>query len=404
MDEDTLYGLIGQVEPGEAGELLRAYLRGVARDAIVKAMTAEVVALCGPRHARGEREKARYVRGGSAPASCVAEGRLEELRRPRVREKVGDKTREKELLSYAGFRDPEEVRRQILLCYAAGVSGRSMSGVLPGSPGTSKSEVSRLWQEYGRASLEELRSRDLRGAPFVLLLLDGIVLSEDLHAVAALGVLADGTKRFLDFEIGASENVEVCDALLSRLEARGFAPVPDTRLLVIEDGSKAIRSAVLKHWPDAAIQRCLVHKERNLRGYLPRKDHGELARLFNRLRRAEGAEAGELAFADLERFIGTKNKAAQESLREAGDDLLAVHRLNVPSTLNVSLLSTNAIENSYRNVRARTSRVKRWRPATDQAAHWLSWSLLEAEKGFRRIRGHADLPALIVALARPMRS
>ncbi|ELP35213.1 hypothetical protein RBSWK_00881 [Rhodopirellula baltica SWK14] len=100
-------------------------------------------------------------------------------------------------------------------------------------------------------------------------------------------------------------------------------------------------------------------------------------------------------------FLEPINAEAYRSLHEAGDDLLALHRLNVPSTLHRSLLSTNAIENSFLNTRRKLGRVTRFRAETDQATRWLSYALLEAEKGFRRISGHSFLPTLIAALARP---
>ena len=95
------------------------------------------------------------------------------------------------------------------------------------------------------------------------------------------------------------------------------------------------------------------------------------------------------------------NAEAFQSLHEAGEDLLALHRLEVPSTLHVSLLSTNAIENSFLNTRRKLGRVTRFRQETDQASRWLSYALLQAEKGFHRIRGHGTLPSLIAALQRP---
>jgi transposase-like protein len=121
-------------------------------------------------------------------------------------------------------------------------------------------------------------------------MLDGMSLGTDLLAIVALGIALDGTKHLLDFELGATENAEVAKALLARLTQRGFQPAKDCRLLCVEDGSKALLSAVQAYWPDAVIQRCLVHKERNLRGYLSKRDWGELARLMKRLRQVEGAD------------------------------------------------------------------------------------------------------------------
>jgi len=107
------------------------------------------------------------------------------------------------------------------------------------------------------------------------------------------------------------------------------------------------------------VQRRLVHKERNVRARLSKRDWGELARLFKRLREVQGERAAREAYAEIERFLTRKNAAALESFHEAGEELIALHCLNVPATLRVSLLRTNLIENSFRNVRRKLGRVTR---------------------------------------------
>ena len=277
-----------------------------------------------------------YRRGGSAAGRVVLGGRREMVRRPRVVREGAGGCGEARLASYEAARNGDHVR-------------------------------------------------------------DGILRA--LAAVVALGISTDGTKRLLDFEIGASESAGVCDLLMARLIRRGlsFAGPP----LVILDGSKALRTSVTRHCPHAHVQRCLVHKERNIRATLSRRWHGRLSGLFNRLRAVQGIEAAMEVVAELRAFLAEHSRKALDSLDEAGDDLLTLHRLGCPSTLNASLLSTNAIENPFRNVRARIGRVKRWRAATDQAERWLGYGLMEAEKGFRRIRGYRDIGLLLRAMDWP---
>jgi len=222
-----------------------------------------------------------------------------------------------------------------------------------------------------------------------------------LWAVVALGVAMEGTKHMLDFEIGSSENAQVATALASRLVERGFAPKEGCRLFCVFDGSKALRKATKKLWPDAVFQRCLVHKERNLRSYLSKRDWGELARLMKRIRKAQGADAAREALGDLREFVKDRNAEAFASLEEAGEDLIALQLLEVPNTLHRNLLSTNIIENAIRNIRGKIGRVTRWRQETDQARRWLAMGLTESEKGFRKLAGYGDLPELAEALTKP---
>jgi putative transposase len=281
----------------------------------------------------------------------------------------------------------------------AGVSSREIKQVKPRSPSVSKSNVSRLWQSVGHKFVDQLRTPSLSEQDWAVLMLDGIRLSKDQLAIVAIGITSDGYKHVLDFDLGSTENTDVCRDLMRRLKARGFHCA--RRLLAVLDGSDALRTVVKEFFPDSVIQRCLVHKERNILGKLSRRHWGELARLFKRLRSVQGKEAAEEVVGELETFLKPLNSQALASLHEAGEDLIALHRLNVPNTLHRNLLSTNAIENSFRNTRRKLGRVTRFRAETDQATRWLAFALTEVEKGFRRISGYRDLPKLVEALKQP---
>ena len=137
-----------------------------------------------------------------------------------------------------------------------------------------------------------------------------------------------------------------------------------------------------------------------MRACLSKKHWGELARLFKRLREVQGKVAAQEVVKELEEFLKGKNAESLKSLREAGEDLIALQSLDVPNTLHRNLLSTNAIENSFRNTRNKLGRVTRFRVETDQATRWLAFVLLEVKKGFRRISGYKELPQLMAALER----
>ena len=380
----------------DAGEAFREFVRGQVREVIIGVMAAEVESLCGPSHHR--KAISEFYRAGSAPGFILHEGRRHEVKRPRVRQRLSSGSGEVVLQSYAEAQDATELRGRLMEALRAGVSGREQSRLHDKNAGTSKSEVSRLWRAEGKKLLVAFRSRDIRRSDWVCLMLDGVVLERDLVAVVALGITADGVKLLLDFELGASENVQTAKNLLERLVRRAFAPADGYNLLSVLDGAAALKTAVLSYFPNAEIQRCLVHKERNLRRYMRKSEHAELSEHFDRLRHAQGAAAGHEALAALEKFLSRRNEAALESLREAGEELICLHRLNVPATLNASLLSTNLIENPFRNVRRKTSRVCRWRSDTEQASRWLAMALQEAESGFRRLRNHKDLAKLRDAL------
>lgn len=400
MSECSLFGMLRQVSGSEAGEVFRSFVRGHVRELVCRVMSEEVSFLCGPKH---QPTGGDHFRSGSSPGRIQIHGKREAVNRPRVRRRKADGSSEEvSLQSYDSASDPSELEASILAALKAGVSTREVAAVADETHGTGRSNVSRLWQSVGHQFVDELRGRDLSQTDWLVLMLDGLVLSKDQTAVVAIGIDALGQKHVLDFELGSSENREVCVDLLRRVTSRGFAC--KRRLFAVLDGSNALKSALVEFFPDALIQRCLIHKERNIRGKLSKRHWGELFRLFKRLREVQGAAASLEVVRELERFLKDKSATAYHSLQEAGDELTALHSLNVPSTLQRSLLSTNAIENSFRNTRRKLGRVTRFRADTDQASRWMAFSLLEVEKGFRRIAGHNDLGALQKALEQPTES
>lgn len=394
MDESSVLRQLGQVDSSDVGRVFSEFLRGSVRSMICEVMAAEVTELCGEKHSPSDSD---LYRAGSSPGRVLYEGEREDVSRPRVRQRhANGSSQEVELASYRAANDPPHLRASIIQALMSGVSTRQVQALKPKSPGVGRSNVSRLWQETGHKFVDALRCKSLTQYRWCVLMLDGIRLSSDQVAVVAIGIDSEGRKHVLDFVLGCSENVEVAMELVGRIQSRGFQC--EQRLYVILDGSDALRNAVTAFFPTAVIQRCLVHKERNIRGKLSKRHWGELARMFKRLRSVQGYTAAQEVLRELESFLKPINAEACKSLHEAGDDLLALHRLEVPNTLHRSLLSTNAIENSFLNTRRKLGRVTRFRAETDQASRWLSYALTEAEKGFHRISGYQALPALIAAL------
>jgi transposase-like protein len=386
-----------QQQPGGEPPFI-TLLRTCAREACEALMAEEMTRLCGVRYGR-DNDAPPCFRAGSE-AGFMRDG-LHKLpvTRPRARRHKADGggTEEVVLESYAAMRSLANAQPAVVAALRAGASTRSCTAAKDSAVG--KSTASRMWVDATAARLEELRTRPLPAKPCFCLMFDGVWLGREQAIIVALGVDEAGNKHILDFECGASESDAICTALIDRLKVRGLRTT--TRPLVVLDGSKALKSAVLKAWPACMLQACLVHFERGLYPYLRKATHESLKALMHRLRVAQGELAAREVYAELRKFLAGQNAQALQSFELLGEQLIALHKLGAPSTLNKSLLSTNLIENAIHNHRRGTNRVSRWRHAGDQASRWAAHALLQAEAGFNRIQGHADLPALIAALNEP---
>lgn len=381
-----------QGEEREAANLFRELLRRSVRAGLFEAMAEEVEALCGPRYHPDHQSPCH--RAGSETGVAYLDGGKEEIRRPRVRHESDGEVR---LATYEAASSPLGMFDEIVAWVAQGLPVRGVERVT--GKAVSKSAASRMWAEKSREQLALLRNRPLDDAAWLSVLIDGVWLTGEICVVVAVGIDVTGHKRVLDFEQGTSENTTVVSSLIERLAARGVKGGEGRRLLVQRDGSQAIAAAARRMWPDAIQQECLVHAHSSLRDKLRRRDRADLDNQFKKLREAQGRQAGEEAFDELLDFVSERNAAAALALRNRQDALLAFHRLDVPSTLNITFLSTNLIENVLRNWREATGNVKRWNEKEDMVPRWMATGLLWAEAGFRKIRHFEDLPRLAAALA-----
>ena len=217
------------------------------------------------------------------------------MKRPRVRH-VEDG--EVELDSYRAASSQAGLFKEVFGLVAEGMSQRGLGRVKKDD--ISKSAISRMWEEKSREQLSLVRERDLKGADWLAVMIDGVFIGGENCVVIALGIEASGRKQVLDFEVGSSESRETVERLIGCLEGRG---VHSGALLVVQDGSAAIKGAVSRVWPSAHQQVCLIHLERNIADRLRQRDRAESQRLFGRLRQAQGKAAGEEAFDDLREFV-----------------------------------------------------------------------------------------------------
>lgn len=267
----------------------------------------------------------------------------------------------------------------------------------PKGSGLSKSAASRHFVALSAARLKEWMASDLSGLDLLVIQIDGIHMDEDMTLVAALGVDAIGDKHPLGLAEGATENAAIVQALIDNLVERGLDPaVP--RLFII-DGSKALSKAIRATFGrDVAIQRCQIHKARNIMDRLPKSMHAQVRRVLRQAWEMDDADKAEQLLRNLARRLEKDWEGVSASILEGLDEMLTVTRLGLPADLRRSLACTNIIENVMGTVRRVCRNVKYWRSAS-MALRWAGAAMQEAAKGFRRLKAHKQLPLLKAALA-----
>ena len=371
-------------------------LRAVVREGLLSLIAQEVTELCGAIH---RPDSGIYRRGGSEEVTIRTMAGKERILKQRVRALAEDgMEREVRLNTYAEIRRSKGMFDEILEGMTHGASSAGVGRMT----GTSKGTVAKAWKVRSNELLTAFRARDLTGIDVLAIYLDGVFLGNERCVVVAMAIDVNGFKHLLDFEEGSSESAAVVNGLLAKITARGLVVGRGRRVLVLRDGSAAIAKGVGEFWPDAVQQECLVHVERVVCAKLSHKHKRGFVEQMNILRGVQGAEAGEEAFDGVLKYVKERNFAAYEALSARRDAILAFHRLDVPSTLNVTFLSTNHIENVMGNARGTIGRVCSWRDDTNQVARWMAVALLRAQSGFRRVRGHEQLKDLADALKRPL--
>ena len=302
--------------------------------------------------------------------------------------------------AFASQRDPLDA--QTVNAVACGISTRKYARSLEPLPeevterATSKSAVSRRYVALTTTQLTRWLTTPLGDRQFPIVLIDGIVLG-DHTVVIALGVDTEGKKQILDLREGHTEHSRVAKALLRDLVDRGLDP--DRARLFVIDGAKALASAIRAVCgPLAAIQRCQLHKRRNILGHLPEHLHANVTAV---LRDAWAAGDAALAQRQLERLaasLETDHPGAAASVREGLADTLTLQRFGIAGALYTKLRTTNAIENFNGSITTYSRNVKRWRNGT-MVVRWVSAAIVEAEKTFRRVHGWRDITKLVSALA-----
>jgi putative transposase len=394
--------LVHLVEPMLAGmtvtrQHLLAWVHAQGLAALDELFREEAMVLAGPK-GRHQAPRTHHHWGTTATALTFG-GRRLHVRRPRVRRITGG---EATLPSVAAFRGRDPLTARMMQQLLAGVSTRGYEGSLEARPlgwrtrSSSKSAVSRAVVRRTRERLQEQLTRRLEGLEVVALFMDGVVVAQQT-VIVVLGITREGGKVPLGLRLGSTENAVVCTELLQDLLARGLTLAG--RGLWVIDGGKGLRKALGDVFGDAAvIQRCQLHKARNLDALVPRARQAYVRTSLRRAYRAPSATAARRQLTALATWLERNGHAdAAASMREGLEETLTVLKLGLPPTLRRFFATTNCIENLIGTVRHVTRNIKRWRNG-DMRRRWIGLGLLRAAERFRRIKRHGELDGLVTAL------
>ena len=358
-------------------------------------------ATCGPRHARGHGRRGH--RWGHTQGKIGFHGGKVAIDRPRVRGRAG---KELSLASWDRAVAENWLGKWAMNLMLINVSTRRFGRAVrlpegdvpaPSGSGVSKSAASRRFVALSAARMKDWMGSDLSKLDLLVVQIDGIHMTGDLVLVAAIGIDGTGVKHPLGLIEGATENAAVVQALIDNLVERGLDP--KTPRLFIIDGAKALAKAIRRSFGrDAAIQRCQIHKARNIMERLPKHLHASARRALRQAWELDDADKAEKLLGNLARRLEQDAPGVSASILEGIDEILTVSRLRLPAALRRALACTNIIENAMGTVRRVCRNVKRWRSAA-MALRWTAAAMQEAAKGFRRLKAHKHLPALRAALA-----
>jgi transposase-like protein len=367
---------------------------------LTKMMEEDAVALCGPRYEREDGKDGH--RWGKTKGKVGFHGGGVEVERPRVRAKDGA---ELSLPSWEAAQSEDFLGLWALNLMLINVSTRKFRRAVrlpegdvtaPKGSGVTRSAVSRRFVALTAARLKAWMEADLSKLDLLAIQIDGLHIEEDLILLAAVGIDADGNKHPLGLMEGATENAAVVQALLDNLIDRGLDPAV-CRLFIV-DGAKALIKAIRKTFGrETPIQRCQIHKGRNILERLPKSLHAAARHALRQVWEMDDAAKAKKLLENLARRLEQEAPGVAASILEGIDEILTVVRLGLPKELRRSLACTNIIENMNGTIRKVCGNVKRWRDAK-MALRWTAAGMMEAAKGFRRLKAHKQLPQLRAAL------
>lgn len=393
--QDEVLAGIAELEPDTIQTVLLERAKHAALAMAVALLEQDAEALCGERYER--KRGGQGYRGGHDQTSVVVAGAKYGIRRPRVRES----NREVELPTLAKLRNQDLLDQQMHQRLVLGVSTRNYEQVLDGYSeklGVSRSSVSLAFVRASQKDLDSINEGGLAEHSFVALMIDSLEIG-GRTVVAALGITTEMGKIAIGLREGDTENSEVVKDLLASLQERGFT-LHCERLLVVIDGAKALKKALRQVFGERLVlARCWLHKERNLRAYLPERVHGTLHWRLKKLMSLNALSDARKELAALREWVAGLSADAAASLDEVGEELLTLHALGVTGELRKSLACTNLIESLFAIVREKIHRVKNWKARrSNQILRWVASAIVTHRTKMRRVRGMAQANGLIAAL------
>jgi putative transposase len=405
VSDDNVVKLI---QPGTFDDQLTEILRQGARSLLAQAVETEVADFLA-RHAdlkTGDGHQ-RIVRHGHLPEREVMTGiGPVAVRQPRVRDRevaADDPGR----IRFTPAILPPYMRRSrsletlLPILYLKGISTGDFSEVLAAllgkdAPGLSPAAIARLkdgWlDEY-----DAWRKRDLSAKRYVYVWADGIYLQARLEdekqcILVLIGATPEGRKELIGFTDGARESAQDWRELLLGLKRHGLDVRPE---LAIADGALGFWKAAGEIWPTTREQRCWVHKTANVLAKLPKSQQPKAKRALQEIWMAETKADAEAAFDAFIESYQVKYEKAAECLNRDRDALLAFYEF--PAEHWKHLRTTNPIESTFATVRHRTIRSKGC--LSNRTALAMVFKLVEAaQKNWRRLDGHNQLPKLILGV------
>ena len=369
-------------------------------------MAAELAEVIGQKHAKILAAERSGNWHGTTKGSVVLGGRRVSTERPRGRTTTGQ---EIELDTWKAFSSADQLNSLVVERMLAGVATRRHVDVAEPvgqelearSRSTSKSAISRRFVTATAKAMGELMARNLSDLDVAVLMIDGLDVAGSC-VVVCLVITADGTKVPVGLWLGDTENKTVVTALLADLVARGLST--ESGVLCVIDGAKALAAGIKKVFGNAAqVQRCVLHKRRNVEGHLPKELAGAIDKRLGIIFAQPDAAKGLAAARRLAKELEADHPDAAAPLREGLEDMFTVRRLGAGGTLAATLTTTNCIESMISIAKRTTGRVTKWKDGS-MKKRWVAAGMLEAERSFRRVRGYKGMPKLVAALRREVAS